>query len=183
MKKLLFIVVLLLTSMSIYAQDDVTKFMGIPVDGSKSDMIKKLKSKGFISSDYNKEALEGEFNGYDVSVYVATNNNKVYRIMLADQNYVNETSIKIRFNNLCYQFENNPKYITIKDYSIPNHEDISYEMTVNKKRYEASFYQRAEESGSSIMKSVWFMITEYAGEYGILMYYDNEYNKANGEDL
>ncbi len=183
MKKLLFIVVLLLTSMSIYAQDDVTKFMGIPVDGSKSDMIKKLKSKGFISSELDKEILKGEFNGRDVYVVIATNNNKVFRIVLRDKIFVDETSIKIRFNTLCLQFENNSKYITTKEYSIPDHEDISYEMSVNKKRYEASFYQRAEESGSSIMKSVWFRIDEYAGEYGILMYYDNEYNRANGEDL
>jgi hypothetical protein len=32
-------------------------------------------------------------------------------------------------------------------------------------------------------KSVWFMIDEFAGKYYIVMYYDNEYNKANGEDL
>lgn len=33
------------------------------------------------------------------------------------------------------------------------------------------------------MKSVWFMITEHYGEYFINIFYDNEYNKANGEDL
>lgn len=33
-------------------------------------------------------------------------------------------------------------------------------------------------------KSVWFMISDNEfGKYKILMYYDNEYNKANGEDL
>ena len=29
------------------AQKDITKFMGIPVDGFKKDMIQKLKAKGF----------------------------------------------------------------------------------------------------------------------------------------
>lgn len=33
------------------------------------------------------------------------------------------------------------------------------------------------------MKPVWFMISEYGGKYYITMYYDNEYNRANGEDL
>lgn len=33
------------------------------------------------------------------------------------------------------------------------------------------------------MKSVWFRICENYGEYYIAMYYDNEYNRANGEDL
>ena len=32
-------------------------------------------------------------------------------------------------------------------------------------------------------KSVWFMIAERFGKYYICMYYDNEYNKADGEDL
>ena len=33
------------------------------------------------------------------------------------------------------------------------------------------------------MKRVWFRINELFGEYYICMYYDNEYNRANGDDL
>lgn len=69
-------------------------------------MIQKLKAKGFqynSSGDY----LTGEFNGRDVRISVVTNNNKVYRIMVVDDNNSDETSIKIRFNTLCRQFENN----------------------------------------------------------------------------
>ena len=36
---------------------------------------------------------------------------------------------------------------------------------------------------NSMNKSVWFMIKESFGKYYIVMYYDNEYNNANGEDL
>ena len=32
-------------------------------------------------------------------------------------------------------------------------------------------------------KSVWFMIDEKYGNYRILLFYDNEYNHADGEDL
>ena len=32
-------------------------------------------------------------------------------------------------------------------------------------------------------KPVWFMISENYGQYYITMFYDNEYNRANGEDL
>ena len=32
-------------------------------------------------------------------------------------------------------------------------------------------------------KPVWFMISKNYGEYYITMFYDNEYNRANGEDL
>lgn len=100
----------LLFSMSVYAQKDVTQFLGIPVDGSKWEMIQKLKEKGFRSSTVGEDILEGEFNGVQVHVHIATNNNKVYRIMLADVANRDETGIRLRFNKLCRQFANNPKY-------------------------------------------------------------------------
>ena len=98
---------LLISSIVIYAQEDVTKFLGIPVDGSKSEMIQKLKAKGYTSSQHNKDILVGEFNGTDVNIHIATNNNKVCRIMVCDANNIDERSIQIRFNKLCEQFKNN----------------------------------------------------------------------------
>lgn len=35
----------------------------------------------------------------------------------------------------------------------------------------------------SLKKPVWFMISSSFGKYYISMFYDNEYNRANGEDL
>lgn len=79
---------------------------------------------------------------------------------------------------------------------IPDDEKISYEMTVNKKKYQAAFCQRAQDADISIetvgtssvneqswMKSVWFQIEEHYGKYAIMIFYDNEYNRAHGEDL
>ena len=219
MKKLLSITMLLISSLFIYAQQDVTKFLGIPVDGSKSEMIQKLKAKGYTSSPLDKDVLVGEFNGADVNIHVVTNNNKVYRIMICDVNNIDERAIQIRFNRLCEQFVNNSKYssLPLEEYMMPDDEDISYEITVHKKRYEAVFYQKtdetfmakqieaafpqytkeqlanpSEELRAEIVnfvtqyiskKAVWFMINERLGKYCITMYYDNEYNNANGEDL
>lgn len=210
---------LLISSLFIYAQQDVTKFLGIPVDGSKSEMIQKLKAKGYTSSPLDKDVLVGEFNGADVNIHVVTNNNKVYRIMICDVNNIDERAIQIRFNRLCEQFVNNSKYssLPLEEYMIPDDEDISYEITVHKKRYEAVFYQKtdetfmakqieaafpqytkeqlanpSEELRAEIVnfvtqyiskKAVWFMINKRLGKYCITMYYDNEYNNANGEDL
>ncbi len=215
MKKILTILLLLVVSAVAHAQQDVTRFLGIPVDGTKSEMIRKLQAKGFRYDSAN-DRLTGEFNGTDVTIRVVTNNNKVYRIAVVDENEVGETAIRIRFNRLVEQFQNNSKYTSFGDFTIPDDEDISYEMTVHDKRYEADFYQISEsdwEEVSSIMfskytaeqfnnptdeirrdgynilmervskKSVWFMIGSSYGKYYIVMYYDNEYNRANGEDL
>ena len=225
MKKLLSITMLFLLSIALHAQNNVIQFLGIPVDGSKSEMIRKLKAKGFSNDPHNNDALIGEFNGSKVNVFVVTNNDKVCRIAVSDVNYVNERSIQIRFNKLCEQFANNSKYMALQDYTIPEDENISYEISVNKKRYEAVFYQQpavtdtvavreklrsillskyteeqlenpTEELRSEMLKisteyvieeyskrPVWFMISDFYGEYYISMFYDNEYNRANGEDL
>lgn len=224
MKKLLVLSMLLICSAALFAQNDVTKFLGIPVDGSKSEMIQKLKAKGF---QYNSklDLLEGEFNGRDVEISVVTNNNKVYRIMVMDKIGSSESDIKIRFNTLCQQFENNKKYVSFDDFILPEDENISYEMSINNKRYQASYFQQLEINDSIafaneailallskyteeqlanpteemrqefreatfsymmdlyLKKSVWFMINERFGKYYIIMYYDNGYNQANGEDL
>ncbi len=140
MRKLLLITMLLVFSVAANVQNDVTRFLGIPVDGSKSEMIRKIKAKGYRSISYDSDVLEGEFNGRDVHIHVATNNDKVYRVMVSDVNTVDERSIQIRFNRLCEQFANNSKYISLKEQTIPDNENISYEMTVKKKRYEAIFY-------------------------------------------
>ncbi|MDY5005870.1 MAG: hypothetical protein SPF12_05825 [Prevotella sp.] len=138
------------------AQTDVTKFLGIPVDGNKSDMMRKLKSKGFTQSPYNKGVLTGKFNGMDVDVYIATNNDKVCRIMVCDVNAMDEASIKVRFNVLCEQFKNNSKYYSLseEDPKLKEDENISYEMTVNKKRYEAIFYQRPDTTAADFKEGI-----------------------------
>ena len=141
MRKLVFALLMLLT-LSLKAQfKEVVRFMGIPVDGPKSEMISKLEKKGFT---YNKKEdwLEGRFNGEDVSVFVHTNNELVDRIMVATSNPVSETDIKIKFNTLVRQFENNDKYMPAEeDQCIGEDVNISYEMSVKKKRFQASFHQ------------------------------------------
>ena len=225
MRRSLSVAILLVISVSLFAQKDVTKFMGIPIDGFKPEMIQKLKEKGFVSSASDKNILEGEFNGSQVTIHVVTTNNKVSRIGISDVNYVDETDIRIRFNRLCQQFKSNSKYTSLDDYTIPEDEDISYEMKVNNKRYEAVFYQNPVITDSIAManelkeillqkysekelenptediktditkmgvsyamdliskKPVWFIISDFYGKYYITMFYDNEYNRANGEDL
>jgi hypothetical protein len=144
---------ILMLPVTLNAQKDVTQFLGVPIDGFKSEMLKKLKDKGYESSAGNKDVLVGEFNGTDVNIHIVTNNNKVYRIMVADANGMNEGDIKIRFNTLCQQFHNNKKYLSLSDstvskYTINDDEDISYEMLINNKRYEAVFYQKTADYDS-----------------------------------
>ena len=62
MKKVLLFLVLCCVTIGSVAQTDVTKFLGIPVDGNKSEMVRKLKSKGFTQNPYADGVLTGKFN-------------------------------------------------------------------------------------------------------------------------
>lgn len=214
------------------AQVEVTKFLGIPVDGTKYEMISKLKAKGYTWNS-TLECLEGEFNGRDVMIKVVTNNNKVYRILVRDKYTCNETDIRIRFNTLLSQFKKNDRYIApfgVSNEPIEEDENIFTNIRINKKRYQASFIQldnkfiadtvlfrnkleqylysrytneEIKEVRDKMQEdtyfafqfitemyedwfgnnSVWFMIGEEYGKYRILLFYDNNNNAANGEDL
>ena len=230
MKQILTLGLAIVLSFAALAQKNATQFLGIPIDGTKTVMMQKLKTKGYT---YNTklDCLEGEFNGRDVYLHIVTNNNKVWRIMVEDAYPTrNETDIRIRFNTLCNQFSKNGKYLPANitgDYQINENEDISIQMSLYNKRYEAAYYQVTEadkdttgmqewlldkliedygeekwdsmsdeerqSAGISMAmewllekvskKSVWFMISEQYGRYSIIMYYDNEYNHSNSEDL
>lgn len=225
MKKILSILMIFAVAICAKAQKDVTKFLGIPVDGTKYEMIQKLKAKGFRMRPKDN-VLTGVFNGMDVNVDIVTNGDKVCRIVVWDTTPVDERSIQIRFNNLCRQFDKNPKYVSLNNEMIPDDEDISYQIAIKSKRYEAVFYQQPMELTDTTLirermmslflekytpkeienptdeikeniekitldylldlyskKPVWFMISETFGKYFITMFYDNEYNRANGEDL
>lgn len=131
-----------LMSVTMLAQGDVTTFLGIPVDGTESEMRQKLISKGFVPKTVGRdEFLAGEFNGTQVLVSIITNHNRVWRIALLDEYGQDEANIKIRFNRLVNQFENNERYMAAGNYTLSDDEKISYEMLVNNKIYQAVFYQ------------------------------------------
>lgn len=177
MKKMLLIALLIHLAVSGFAQNTI-KFLGIPIEGTKKEMISKLQAKGYEYNSY-ADVLTGEFNGYDVTISVQTVNNRVWRLAIIDRNTTDETNIKIRYNNLFEQFLNNWKYISVGEGKLTDKDNIAYEMTVNKKRYEAAF----RFVDKSINGLVWYMIAESYGKYQIAMFYENLDNAANGDDL
>ena len=139
MKKNLLILILLLFSMVAFSQNsDPIKFLGIPIDGTEIQFVTKLKSKGF-TYDYLSKSYKGQFNGRDVDVYIHTNHNLVDRVYVSFPS-TTEKDIKIEFNKLLAQFKDIGKYMDLSmNEAIPEEDDISYEIMVNNKRYQASF--------------------------------------------
>ena len=135
-----------ITAITMSAQSDVTTFLGIPVDGTEANMRQKLIAKGFTPKvEGGHKFLQGRFNGMNVNVHIVTNNDKVWRIMVCDNDTWDETNIKIKYNNLVKQFTDKKSYLCFDDFTIPDSEDISFEILAHKKRYEASFYQNLDK--------------------------------------
>lgn len=176
MKKIILLAVLAAVQFCSFGQNPM-KFLGIPIDGSKEQMISALKNKGY-TYDVRNDYFTGEFNGKEVMIAIGTNNNKVYRIYVA-LNFVDEAQVKIDFNNLYNQFMRNGKYELNSGDKLSDDEDISYEMTVHKKLYDVSFIP----IDKSINGMVWYRICESFGKYYIAIFYDNLDNQANGDDL
>ena len=132
----LFVVFLSAFSLNLNAQENVgvAKFLGIPVDGSKSAMIAKLQRKGFT---YNRvyDCLKGEFNGKSVELHVVTNRNKVWRIAVFGPSQ-SETDVKISYNQLVNSFLAKDNYLCIDTGYVEEDEYIS-----SNKRIESSFCQ------------------------------------------
>ena len=186
MKRILFVFFFFIASFTVDAQ---VNFMGIPVDGDAQTMLSQIRKRGFddMTKKYEMENLElpilkGTFNGKSSHVYIATNHKKVYRVFVCEAETVSESQIIIAFNNLLRQFKNNSKYLHIDGQEIEQKEDISYEMNIHNKVYDASFYQIISDNLTE-KNLVWFRINEFDGEYYISIFYDNLLNMANGEDL
>lgn len=140
-KKILTTLTLTLATIVAVAQTPAQfKFLGIPVDGKKSPFIIQLIQKGF-KYDVKEDMLTGKFNGMESNIMVSENNGKVDRVYVIDENGCDEAQIRIRYNTLLQQFKSNEKYLELdENQPLPDDEDISYEMTVHSKTYEATFY-------------------------------------------
>lgn len=162
MKKIVLFILMMLP-VAVMGQKDVTTFMGIPVDGTKMEFIGKLTKKGF-KYNASEDQLSGDFNGSKKTITVQTNNNKVCRVVVIDkEDTMDESDIRIKYNRLIGQFRQNERYV---EYPTPNEEinsdeDISYELRVKNKRFQAEFYQRPikldpedEEKYSKLQKQV-----------------------------
>lgn len=149
MRKILLSTIFTLFTTIMFAQLGSTKFLGIPIDGTKTEMINKLKAKGYVWNP-KTELLEGEFNGRNVKISIQTNNNKVYRLGIIYASGLNTTDVKIYYNNLSQQFQKNERYRKITEsnniFYIPDYENIAYNISIENKRYQAVFLQVSNSS-------------------------------------
>lgn len=175
MKKLLLtLTVVLISFVTINAQEDHFHFQGIPIDGSVDSVRAALEQKGFQYKDSADDivTMEGEFTGKkcEIALLVTPKSKTVWRIAVSTPEYFSWHDIRYDFNNLKRIYikkYGNPE----KDYhffSEPYDEGDGYEMTglKNDKCHYATYFET--ESGSIMIQ-----MTRFAK---ILILYDDNKN-------
>ncbi len=146
MKKNYLIFICLLFSTCIFCQERVPAFYGIPIDGTKEEMIQKLVETGnFIeygSSNNNYDLMEISKEVKDLAkelgitsfVKIHTEDSKVVAIQ-QDILHLTAENAKLLFNTFYIEYKSDSDFDVSLGDSIPEKEDIFYEMRFNKKKY------------------------------------------------
>lgn len=115
------------------------KFVGVPIGGSKEQMVAALKEKGF-HMDYNG-SMSGMFNGENVNVYISTNHGIVDRITVEYPFCSEDNDTRVKYNVLLSRFGRNAKYVCINPRAdIPANESIYRKLYENTKYYDAIYF-------------------------------------------
>ena len=102
MRKLVFTLLMFLTLSMSAQKSEVIRFMGIPIDGPKPEMLLELKEKGFepindgLTND-DASIMKGYFNGEKCTLSVNSYHNNVYNIIVVFDQEDTELNAKLRF--------------------------------------------------------------------------------------
>lgn len=171
MKKLMIALAMLLVSGVAMAQD-VTTFMGIPIDGTVESVKSKLKAKGFREEGIYKN-LKGEFFGREAWVSVfgdkgLANTVGVVFYCLDDKDYA-----KLLYNRIFDGMLDCGRYVYEDGEKIGENVDLLKELLTADRNCLDSFFLQNGNEDSPVVVSV-----EYKeGEYNVVMVYWNEKNK------
>ena len=124
---------------------DITQFMGIPIEGTRQEMMDKLQNIGFIASSSDSD-LQGYFNGQWVDVYLGVHKGQVWRVDVLETQTYDENDIKHRYNQVLNQFKDSPKY----QYNECDATEISYDEDIMAYLIDgwgcvATFFQKPQE--------------------------------------
>lgn len=113
MKKIFFIAMVLLTVMlssapELYSQTKHIQFKGIPVDGTLSSFVEKLKTQGFdyITEQDGIALLTGKFAGYSgCNIIVVSTKNTVWKVVVEFPEQSTLSDVKNRYEEFKQSFK------------------------------------------------------------------------------
>ncbi len=157
------------------AQQNVTTFMGIPVEGEEKAMRSKLQAKGFSESD--KDILKGEVEGKQCFLLIKTNKDSVSQLIVVEEDTISNVKAAVdKFNALIETYRNDEKRYAEYEYNypIPDRDEETNKSHINDGYYYAEFFQACEPQNYS--RRISLRLSDEYGGYRIVTTYDNVYN-------
>ena len=175
MNKFLTIIIAILITHTVSAQQNVTTFMGIPVKGSEKTMFSKLQAKGFKETD--KGILKGEVEGKPSFLFIKTNNNNVSQIVVVEEDFTDNVNDAVeKFNSILEAYRNDESHYTEYEYNFPisEREEKTNKEYVKNGWYYAEFFQINTPQNYS--RRISLRLSDEYSSYRIVKTYDNVYN-------
>ena len=174
MKRILNIIMMTMLALTTQAQQSITEFMGIPVDGSKTSLIKKLKNKGVVNMQCIMDNID-----YNIKIY--DHKGKVYRISLIEKKGTDDPCVAVKkYNDLVTRYKNDTR-----DYTEYESNDLireansqRYKRFISEGFYYAEFFQVCVPQLYSRRVSI--KISDEDGDYRLVNSYYNIYNMPEG---
>ena len=150
MKKICFLVLILFITDYLYSQESHIEFKGIPLNGSLSSFVEKMKREGFKFKEYSDNSvaiMEGLFTGKNVEIFVISSSKTktVWKVSSYYEGKESWLSLKRDYNEMVELFKK--KYGEpvkhFEFFSKPYYEGDGYEMQALKKEkcFYASFWE------------------------------------------
>lgn len=180
MKRTLSIIITLMLTLTLSAQDNITTFMGIPVDGTREVMTAKLLKNGVVKKDNN--LIVKDIEGGTYFIQLKTHKGKVYRVSMVETKGTDDVNRIIgRFDSLVEEYRENTALYCEFEYNHPVIADSidTKEQYIKQGCFFAEFFQKADPQLYS--KRIGIQITDRYGDYRIERLYDNVYNMPEGK--
>lgn len=179
MKRFFITLTITMLALTIQAQNDVTTFMDVPVDGKASSVLSQLKEKG--CKKVGHKTLETTLNDKAYKVNVLASKKGVYQVRLTQSRGTESLQKGIdNYNELIKWFRADNSYTEYeKNNFISNKDDATHLQNIYDKWYYAEFFQKSNGEKENYDKVVSFYLTDEDGCYKLVVCFVNRNNELN----
>lgn len=145
MEKLISLILGMVISISLFAQQNVVWFQDIPIDGTKREIRKELRARGYA---YNRagDYFKGIVDGQESKIILHSTRRMVDAIGVV--NNIEKSNLADAYNSKVEQFLNDEDYIFIAGGKINQKSIDDYRMVAYPEFYHTVFHQKCYIEGT-----------------------------------
>ena len=182
MKKIISILLAASLSFSAYADNEVTSFMDIPVEGNKQTLTESIVSKGFNLT--KGKHIYGWYNSERVLVKILEGEKGVFAVEVIEIKGTKDVITAVdKYNSMVSWFKNLENYTEYEANTaiiVNNVETIR--KFIEKEWFVAEFFQKTKNGVEKYNKPVRLYLTEINDNYHLVIRFINTYNSPEDNE-